>query len=342
MPAKRKPALYETNDGHWHARGEIMLDGKMKRVGHMFDTPGEGVNYLAYLSSLNGNQSRVGATLEKVLAYRASTSKAGEYREQNNAYIAKRFLRIWGPDKIMVGLTQDDIDHYAIVRGEEGCGKGIKEEINYLKSALKKSRVVYNWYTPHDLITCKTPDLYMPTDAEFKAIWDVASSDCRDIITMVMFLGLRPMETVRLNNSMINIAENTIDIPAEARKCNRANRIPITATLRAMMDRRRVDLMGSLFKRTSRETKREMKKAGVLWKGFRPFRRAMVSWAEDAGFSLDQIALVTGHTRGGMTARYSDTVGKLDLKREVLEAVESRFLSITKPPEESGGIEGVR
>ena len=51
----------------------------------------------------------------------------------------------------------------------------------------------------------------------------------------------------------------------------------------------------------------------------------LCSLAEDAGYPLDTIALVTGHARSSVVSRYSAASGHMDLKRKILEDVERRI-----------------
>ena len=63
-----------------------------------------------------------------------------------------------------------------------------------------------------------------------------------------------------------------------------------------------------------------------LIRGFQVFRRVLCTVAEDAGWGQDSIALITGHSRTSMVSRYTQSSGRMELKRKILEDVEQRVM----------------
>ncbi len=249
-------------------------------------------------------------------------AKGSTYKDILSGY-KRRFEAIW-PGMIASELTQTDIDEYVAGRIKD-APIGVKKELGFLLYAYKSNGISPGWYIPN-IKKPKTSVAYMPTDSEFKETWEFLKENERAIVRLIIFGGLRPEETYLVEPYMFDIEDAIFKIPGEIRKTKTPNNVPITPELTDALNTDFVKRMHpSERKRVSSAAARRARRNGVTFHGFRPFRRVLVSWAEDAGHPINMIALLTGHKRSGMTARYSDPVGKLIVKRDILNSIQYRF-----------------
>jgi len=149
-------------------------------------------------------------------------------------------------------------------------------------------------------------------------------------LLLALLAGLRDAEVYRVEREHYSPADGTLSIPAEIRKNGVGNIVPVVASLGGAIGGPGKYPGGSTIITPSQSVVRlELRNATKgfdnSWSGFQPARRALVTWAEDAGFTQDTIALVTGHARTDIVSRYSAEYGRLELKQAVIESVERRL-----------------
>jgi integrase len=156
------------------------------------------------------------------------------------------------------------------------------------------------------------------------------SPESRSGLLLALLAGLRDQEVYRVEGQHYSQAEGLLRIPAEIRKTSIGNVVPVVGTLEQglthQLSRMRADTIIPLSQSVVRlELRNATKGWDHPWSGFQPARRALVTWAEDSGFTQDTIALVTGHSRTDVVSRYSAEYGRIELKRAVIESVERRL-----------------
>ena len=225
-------------------------------------------------------------------------------------------------------LNQFEIDKYAQLRQIEGAGRTIIKELNALRYALEELHLPIEWHVPRHLGRLPKKESYVPTCTDFHKLTDSLGQNARLAVLMAALAGLRNEEVYRVKWKHYSQAERLLSVPAEIRKTNQSNLVPVVDTLDRVL-RREMKAIGTIIpvsKSVIRgDLQRVSKQAGIhVWTGLQPARRLLVTLAEDAGYGSDQIALVTGHARTSMPSRYSSANGRLDLKRQILEDVERR------------------
>jgi len=229
-------------------------------------------------------------------------------------------------------LTQQTINLYAAERMKEGAGRGIAKELSYLRSALNFSGIQPAWNIPHRLSKIPKKQSYVPQPDEVKALLDgLDYIDSKAGLLLALLAGLRDEEVYRVTYDMIDQKMCNMSVPGAIRKTGVDTVVPICETLYDILEESRwtgesdavIELSKSVIRSDLLATSTRL---GIHpWYGFQPARRCLVTWAEDAGFSQDTIALVTGHARASMVSSYSSSNGRLELKRQIIEAVEERI-----------------
>ena len=227
-------------------------------------------------------------------------------------------------------LSQFEINQYVAARRAEGAGRVIAKELSSLRSALKYNSIPVRWQTPKSLSKIPKQVRAVPTDTEVRSLVRDLSPHSRSALLLALLAGLRDAEVYRVEHGHYSQAEGTLSIPAEIRKNRVGNIVPVVASLSGAIGgfgkypegSTIITPCQSVVRLELVQATREFPRP---WSGFQPARRALVTWAEDAGFTQDTIALVTGHARTDIVSRYSAEYGRLELKRSVIESVERRL-----------------
>jgi len=229
-------------------------------------------------------------------------------------------------------FTQQAINMYVAQRMKEGAGRGIAKDLSCLRSALAFSGIQPIWNIPHRLSKIPKKQSYVPQPDEVKALLDgLDYIDSQAGLLLALLAGLRDEEVYRIRYDMIDTEGGILSIPGAIRKTGVDTVVPICNTLHDVIEDsgaiKADDLIIELSKSVIRsDLLATSTRLGIHpWYGFQPARRCLVTWAEDAGFSQDSIALVTGHARSSMVSSYSTSNGRLDLKEKIIEAVEERI-----------------
>ena len=227
-------------------------------------------------------------------------------------------------------LEQSEINQYVSARRAEGAGRVIAKELSSLRSALKYNSIPVLWQTPGSLSRIPRQVRAVPTDGDVRSLMRDLSPHSRSALLLALLAGLRDAEVYRVEHGHYSQAEGTLSIPADIRKTGIGNIVPVVASLSGAIGGFGKNPEGSTIITTCKShVKSELMKASAgfahPWYGFQPARRALVTWAEDAGFTQDTIALVTGHARTDIVSRYSAEYGRLELERSVIESVERRL-----------------
>jgi integrase len=209
---------------------------------------------------------------------------------------------------------------------------------------MQSVNIAPDWTIPKKLHRIPKKESYVPTCTDFRRLTDSLGQNASLAVHMALLAGLRDAEVYRVRwehyhpvlASTVDSVVGLLSIPAEIRKNNQGNVVPVVSLLGNMLDtyskkERNVLPEGTIIPVSKSEIGRELKYVSTTvgirpWFGLQPARRMLCSLAEDAGYPLDSIALVTGHSRGSMVSRYSAASGHMDLKKEILEAVERRLV----------------
>ena len=229
-----------------------------------------------------------------------------------------------------VVLTQRDINEYVAQRATEGARRTIAKELSCLRMALRFCGIVPNWDTPKSVHAIPKKSHWVASPLEVQTLLSGLSPDARLALFLALLAGLRDAEVYRVRVEDYKQSEGILVLPGSIRKTGIGNMVPVVELLRGSIGGSGHHPEGTTIVQASPSSVRlELKNASRqldhLWSGLQPARRCLVTWAEDAGFTMDTIALVTGHARGSMTSRYSSEYGRLDIKRRVLESVERRL-----------------
>lgn len=208
-------------------------------------------------------------------------------------------------------------------------GRGVIKELSYFKSALKYCGMQTDWEIPKRLHRIPKREHHVPSENEIRIMLDDLMPESRLSLLLALLAGLRNEEVYRVGSEHYSQSEGILSIPGSIRKTGTGNVIPVCSMLEdAIMEG--ASNVGTLVPYSRSVVEHDLKvtcnKLGIApWYGLQPARRSLVTFAEDAGFAQDSIALVTGHSRRSMVSRYSSGVGRLDLKKTIIESVERRI-----------------
>ena len=228
-------------------------------------------------------------------------------------------------------FTQQAINMYVAQRMKEGAGRGIAKDLSCLRSALAFSGIQPIWNIPHRLSKIPKKQSYVPQPDEVKALLgDVDYVDSTTGLLLALLAGLRDEEIYRVTWDMFDDEGMTLKIPGAIRKTGIDSVVPVCNMLHEQLILDSCRPGGNVIQLCRSTIRNDLMTATKRldihpWYGFQPARRCLVTWAEDAGFSQDSIALVTGHARSSMVSSYSTSNGRLDLKEKIIEAVEERI-----------------
>jgi len=241
---------------------------------------------------------------------------------------SKRILEYFGSAHGLY-FMQSDILNYTVVRRKQGVGRVIIKELTTLRSALTALGVQYTWRIPRALSSIPKQEMFVPSDEFVAELLSKASPDLKLAIELCLKFGLRDQEFYKLTPGNFNLIAKNLTIPSSIRKTSIGNVVPIDSLSPSLM--RKLCNLGrkQVFNKSRSELVNELKKiskeCGREISGFQPFRRCLVTWAEDAGFDHDTISLVTGHIRTSQASAYSSTYGRFKLKRDVIDAIDKRL-----------------
>jgi hypothetical protein len=159
---------------------------------------------------------------------------------------------------------------------------------------------------------------------------------------MALFAGLRDAEVYRVGWECYSQSEGILSVPAAIRKNKVGNVVPVVNTLKKGIDELNgftyssasslggigsTPATGTIIPCSPSIVRAELRKVTHgKWTGLQPARRLLVTVAESAGYTSEQISMVTGHARTSMVSRYSHGAEQLELKRRILEDVERRLV----------------
>jgi len=328
MKPRKKPRPFGVKTGRTGlqlAWATVDIDGEQQVIKQSFLTPGEAYLWISYWKS--EENVILGVTLQKCFDHYFSKSKAGYETNKGMERVAGKLLDYFGRTTNPLAITQESVDQYV----RDCVGNTSLINIAWLIRVIDMLKVKHRLFVPKFCNPSSVDGYYMYADDEFAKAFEWADDHAKAQIVLCLLTGLRPTETQRIKREHIH--GNVLRIPAEIRKNKRYNHIPICDTVRkyvidsGYIDTRHVRDHRQLADRTRKKGIADRRNGTYSgWRGLRPVRRLLVSWAEDEGFSLDKIALVTGHSRKGITARYSDAGGMLKIKGKVIAALEQLML----------------
>jgi len=226
-------------------------------------------------------------------------------------------------------INQFEIDEYVRNRMQGGAGRGIIAELNVLRYALHEHHIQIEWNVPRKLHRIPKQQRYVPSALEYLTLLGKIGPESRLAANLALYAGLRTEEVFRLQNGCYDTIRGIVTIPASIRKNKVENVLPVVNTLKkdlsSLVNLGSTPATGSIILcPASVRSELRRKSAGKIC-GLQPFRRLLVCTAESIGYDSDTISLVTGHARTKMVSRYSHGAEQLELKRRILEDVESRL-----------------
>ena len=234
--------------------------------------------------------------------------------------LLRPIVDVLGPDH-SPHLTQKDINKYVEKRRGNGAGRVIAKELSRLRSALTFQGLDCSWTIPRSLSSIPKKEKYVPSSEEVWNILKQSSHETGLAISLCALAGFRPGEI----NNLWDYRPESKEITIHDRKSGQKNCIPVCKKVEA-------ELINNVFDDSviavHSEIKADLRRlSNGKIRGLQAFRRWFVTTAEDKGWSFDQIALVTGHSRKSMTSRYSDSKpdAHMDLKRKIIESVEEEL-----------------
>jgi integrase len=249
--------------------------------------------------------------------------------------LLSRLLSVFGPQHPLF-FDQMEIQEYVRDRRHAGIGRGIIKELTCLRSAIHYYQGDTSWHIPKFLYRLPKQAAHIPTDMECRSMLASLSPNASLALLMAALAGLRDAEVYRMTWDCYAQSEGILRIPAEVRKTNSVNVVPVVTLLsdafhacsesdshcaRLRHSRAIVDVSSSIVKQELKNV------TGGKWYGLQPARRYLVTTLEDVGFHPDHIAYITGHSRKHMASRYSHGSEQLELKRRMLEHVEARLVA---------------
>jgi len=235
-----------------------------------------------------------------------------------------------GPSHSLL-INQHEVDQYVRDRQAKGAGRGIIAELNTLRYAFNEHHIPIEWDVPRKLHRIPKKQRHVPDVQEYKHLLCGIGLESRLAVSLALLAGLRDQEAYRIGWDNWNGSEGILVIPAAIRKNKVENVLPVVNTLQkelaSLSGMRSTATAGSTIISLSPSViRQELRRgSGGKWSGLQPARRLLVTTAESAGYDSDTISLVTGHARSKTVSRYSHGAEQLELKRRILEDVESRL-----------------
>ena len=235
--------------------------------------------------------------------------------------------RVWVIDFIERRLT-------AMPEGRATCRK----EVNFVRYVQEFLGIPVNWVAPRHYFSRSGKRVsYVPTDAEFVALWNECDKQCRALIAACIFGGLRKSEVSRMKRGFVDEANGVLNIPGEVRKTSRPNRLPLSSVLYGSLQR-----AGCLSWRPAEEPlfrflgkdlpthriRTAAKRAGIArsMKGFQVFRRLLLRWLTELGYAEAERSMITGHVPVNSASVYADNPeGYMEIKTNMLLALEGKW-----------------
>ena len=154
---------------------------------------------------------------------------------------------------------------------------------------------------------------------EEKRLFDAASPDLRDLIVAAIESGCREGELLSLQCQQVRWLQNEIFLPSTKTKTSDGRHIPISKTLRAVLERRQQDPAGRKLSRTAyvfgNEVGERVSCIQTAWNGacrraeienlrFHDLRHEAGSRKLEEGWPLHAVSVWLGHASLETTARY--------------------------------------
>ena len=326
----------------WTALIKTIKDGQYKYVQKKFYRGSSQQNKQAALDWLS-NQERIRAGLSPSFPMPTTLAELAEsYLERVRSDVKpvtlegynrllQTVLSSLGPSHSLE-INQYEIDQYVQDRLANGAGRGIIAELNVLHYAFNEFHYPISWSVSKKLYRIPKQERHVPSVGEFSRIYQNSTPVTKSALSMAIYCGLRDGEVYRVGWDSFDHISSLFHVFAAIRKNKVGNVLPVVNTLKKDLSSLGlagvIPATGSIIPVSKSVIKAELgRHSGGKIVGLQPFRRLLVSLAEDAGYHQDQIALVTGHARTHMTSRYSHGAEQLELKRKILESVEQRIMN---------------
>lgn len=219
-----------------------------------------------------------------------------------------------------------DIDQYILKRKREGAKNStINRDLQTIKRAYRlgiKKRLIYD-RPAIDLLDEDNVRKGFFEPGEYRAIRRHLDEDCQAVIDFAYVTGWRKSEILNLEWPQVDFAAGFVRLEPGTTKNRRARQFPITAELRAVLDRqkakadqlkRKGKICPLVFNRDGepiegfkRQWKTACKKAGCPGRLIHDFRRTAVRNLVRAGISEGIAMKMTGHITRSVFERYNIT-----------------------------------
>jgi len=241
------------------------------------------------------------------------------------AYYAKHFRQL---EAILDGSTplckisDRDLLVYAEDRANDAGPATINKEVADLLRLCKAEKVQPPHWEP---MSAQVKARWVRPPEEVARLWVLLEGPTQVAVGLCLFAGMRASEAMAATVSWCQWRLRELRIPV--RKTGTLNRTALVDTLAELLPRE-----GRLVQASENQVCHALRqasaKAGIEpeYSGPGAFRHHCATWAHELGYTSDQVALVLAHRQQGVTARYLHAQA-VSLKREILEAVEQRFLS---------------
>jgi integrase len=241
--------------------------------------------------------------------------------------------------RIMADITGDDLERAADAQQAKAKNHA-HGGLSARRHLLANARYLWNWAIKQRILKAtpfKESGVAMITVGQSRArsrrlvgdeesrLLAAASPWLHDLVTAALETGCRLSELLKLQWS--EIQDDWLLLQAHKTKTKRARRLPVSPTLRAILDRRRKgpdgndvsedshvfgDETGKLISRrlAHRYWKAACTKAKIDGLRFHDLRHEMGSQTLEAGASLHEVQAILGHTTLAMTGRYLNATEK--------------------------------
>jgi integrase len=231
-------------------------------------------------------------------------------------------------DRDADSISQKDVERYVNKRSRRGVGRGILYELGRLRAVLRHGNISTILNTPRKLQGLSKKERHVPSDSDAALIYNYGNRKVQRAIALALFAGMRHEEVFKLRPEHVDLEARTITITEDIRKTHTKHVLPIGDLLFAHLSETWLGMGSKTVENALRRLSNQLEGSGLSrpWRGLQPARRLLMVWGGEAGYA-GVMHLISGHKPTGMEWRYTHSQGYMELKKEIIAAVENRLLT---------------
>jgi integrase len=235
-------------------------------------------------------------------------------------------ITVLGADRRLATITQRDVDDLAAKLGEGRNGSTVNKVLAELGRLYRHVGATPRFKL--ERVSAQPKTRWVLPASRVAVLWrHLDGNPAQVAVGLCLLAGLRASEAAAATADWVQGDE----LHVRVRKTGTANRTAIVPTLGAILPKE-----GKLVQASENEVCQALRTASRLagitpaYTGPGAFRHHCATWAHEAGYTQEQVALLLAHKRPGVTGRYLHAQA-IGLKREILLRVERTLTDSLHP-----------